>query len=99
MRHYSLEKWVDFARNVIREDEKAKMQSHLETGCSTCQKELTLWRRFQQTAQRESSYEPSDGAVRTVQAIFANQQGRRPQSAKSQVAELLFDSHRAPLLA
>ena len=77
MRHYSLEKWVDFARNVIREDEKAKMQSHLNTGCAECSKELSLWRRLQQVAQRESAYEPVDGAVRTVNALFARMKRQR----------------------
>ena len=99
MQHYSLEKWVDFARDVLREDEKAKMQNHLETGCKTCRKELSLWRRLQQTAQREPAYEPPDGAVRTVQAIFENQRAHRQPARKSQVAALLFDSFRTPLPA
>ncbi len=98
MRHYSLEKWVDFARNVIREDEKAEMQSHLKTGCSECLKELNLWRRLQQTAQRESGYEPSQGAVRAVNSIFANQSTHRTRPVRVGVA-LLFDSFRSPLLA
>jgi hypothetical protein len=99
MRHYSLEKWVDFARNVIREDEKAKMQSHLNTGCAECSKELSLWRRLQQVAQRESAYEPVDGAVRTVNALFANQRSHRTRHAKFGAPALLFDSFRNPLLA
>jgi hypothetical protein len=99
MRHFSLEKWVDFARNVIREDEKAKMQSHLQTGCSECLKELNLWRRLQQTAQRETAYEPSHGAVRAVNATFANQRIGQPRSAKREVGALLFDSLRTPVLA
>jgi hypothetical protein len=99
MRHFSLEKWVDFARNVIREEEKAKMQSHLQSGCSECLKELNLWRRLQQTAQRESTYEPSDGAVRTVNATFANQRIGRPRSAKQEVGALLFDSFRSSAFA
>jgi hypothetical protein len=99
MRHFSLEKWVDFARNVILEDEKAKMQSHLQSGCSECLKELNLWRRLQQTAQRESAYEPSDGAVRTVNATFANERIGRPRSAKNEVGSLLFDSFRSPVFA
>ncbi len=99
MRHFSLEKWVDFARNVIREDEKAKMQSHVQSGCSECLRELNLWRRLQQTARRESAYEPSDGAVRTVNATFANQRSGRPRSAKHEVAALLFDSFRSPAFA
>ena|ERR1700735_212770 len=97
MRHYSLDKWVDFARNVIREDEKAKMQSHLNTGCAECLRELSMWQRLQQVAQRESAYEPADGAVRTANAMFANQRSRRTREAKAGVAAVLFDSFRSPL--
>jgi hypothetical protein len=97
MRHYSLDKWVDFARNVIREDEKSKMQSHLNAGCAECSRELSMWQRLQQVAQRESAYEPVEGAVRTVNAIFANQRSHRTLEPK--VAALLFDSFRSPLPA
>jgi uncharacterized protein YifN (PemK superfamily) len=99
MRHYSLEKWVDFARNVIHEDEKAEMQSHLETGCAACSKELSMWQRLQQVARREPAYTPSEGAVRTVNATFVNRSAGRSSRAKTQLASLLFDSFRGPLLA
>jgi len=99
MRHYSLEKWVDFARNAMGEDEKIKMQSHLETGCAACSKELSIWQRLQQVARRESAYAPSDGAVRTVNATFASRSAGRLRQARSEVASLLFDSFRSPLLA
>jgi hypothetical protein len=99
MRHYSLEKWVDFARNVIGEDEKVEMQTHLQTGCTACLKELSMWQRLQQVARRESAYSPSGGAVRTVNATFANRSAGRLRHAKSEAASLLFDSFRGPLLA
>jgi hypothetical protein len=99
MRHYSLEQWVDFARNVIDEKEKAEMQSHLETGCAACSKELSMWQRLQQVARREADYAPSEGAVRTVNAIFVNRPAGRASHAKSHLASLLFDSSRSPLLA
>jgi hypothetical protein len=99
MRHFSLEQWVDFARNVIGEDEKDKMQRHLQTGCSECLKELNLWRRLQQTAQRESAYEPSDGAVRAVNATFATQPIGRARPATHEIGALLFDSFRSPVFA
>jgi hypothetical protein len=99
MRHYSLEKWVDFARNVIREDEKTEMQRHLKTGCAECSKELNLWQRLRQVAQRESGYEPVEGAVRTVNALFVNQRSHRTHYAKLGAPALLFDSFRSPLLA
>jgi hypothetical protein len=99
MRHYSLEKWVDFARNVIREDEKAEMQNHLNAGCAKCLKELNLWQRMREVSQREFAYKPSEGAVRAVNATFMNQRTHRTRSVKSEVAALLFDSFRSPLLA
>jgi hypothetical protein len=99
MRHYSLEKWIDFARNVIGEDEKAEMQSHLETGCAGCSKELSMWQHLQRVARRESAYTPSEGAVRTVNASFTNRSIGQLSHAKSQLASLLFDSFRSPLLA
>ena len=99
MPHYSLEKLVDFARNVVREDEKAEMQSHLQTGCAACSKELGMWQRLQQVAGRELAYTPPEGAVRTVNASFINRSTGYPSHAKSQVASLLFDSFRTPLLA
>jgi hypothetical protein len=99
MRHYSLEKWVDFSRNVIGEDEKEEMQNHLQTGCATCTKELGMWQRLQQVARREAAYSPSAGAVRTVNATFANRSAREPRHAKSLISSLLFDSFRGPQLA
>jgi hypothetical protein len=99
MRHYSIEQWIDFARNAMGEDEKVEMQSHLETGCKACSKELSMWQRLQQVARRESAYAPSEGAVRTVNATFVNQSAGRLRGAKSQLASLLFDSFRGPLMA
>jgi hypothetical protein len=99
MRHYSLERWIDFARNVVREDEKVRMQSHLEAGCAQCSKELAMWQRLHRVARRESAYAPSEGAVRTVNASFINHLTGHLSHRKSQVASLLFDSFRSPLLA
>ena len=83
----------------MREDEKVEMQSHLETGCAACSKELSMWQRLQQVARREPAYTPSEGAVRTVNATFVNRSTGRSSHAKTQLASLLFDSFRGPLLA
>lgn len=99
MTHYSLEQWVDFARNVVVEDEKRKMENHLKTGCVRCSKELGIWQRLHQVARRESEYVPSDGAVRTVNASFANRLARQADRVNSSVVSLLFDTFRSPVLA
>jgi hypothetical protein len=99
MRHYSLEKWVDFVRGVVAEDEMRAMQSHLDNGCNQCSKELSMWQRLQQVARREPANMPPAGAVRTVHAAFANRAAGGLQHANPAVASLLFDSFRGPLLA
>jgi hypothetical protein len=58
-----------------------------------------MWQRLQQVARRESIYTPPEGAVRTVNASFINRSTGRSSHAKLQIASLLFDSFRAPLLA
>jgi hypothetical protein len=45
MKHYSLDRWVDFARGVIGDRERAAMQSHLDEGCPICQEAVALWKR------------------------------------------------------
>jgi len=100
MEHYSLEKWADFARQVIGEQERAQMQSHLDSdGCKKCSKVLGLWRRVQTTARREQSYQPPDSAVRSIKGTFAVQGPRRATRSVRAIAELLFDSARNPLPA
>jgi hypothetical protein len=96
MRHYTLEQWVDFARNVVEGSVKERMQSHLDTGCAKCLRELSLWQRFRQVARRTSEdHQPSEGALRIVRSAFAIE-ARTPKVA---VVELLFDSFRTPVLA
>ena len=99
MTHYSQEQWVDFARNVVGEDEKRRMENHLKTGCVRCSKELGIWQRLHQVARRESAYVPSDGTVRTANASFANRTVRSADRTRPGIASLLFDTLRNPILA
>ena len=101
MRHYTLEQWIDFVRDVVDEAKKREMQNHLDSGCKRCTKELGMWQRLQQVARRETAYSPSSGAIRTVNAAFANKGSRAAAAAqaKSGIVSVLFDSFRSPLLA
>jgi len=100
MEHYSLEKWADFARQVIGEHERIEMQSHLDNdACKKCSKVLGLWRRVQTTARREQSYQPPDNVVRSIKGRFAIHGPRRAVRGVLRIAELLFDSARNPMPA
>jgi hypothetical protein len=58
-----------------------------------------MWQRLQQVARREPAYTPDPGSVRIVNAAFSNRSASRLGHAKSEVASLLFDSFRSPLVA
>ncbi|MGB9068311.1 MAG: hypothetical protein WCC21_07055, partial [Candidatus Acidiferrales bacterium] len=96
MDHYSMEKWVDFARGVIGAREKTAMQSHLNTGCKQCSKALNLWTHVHQVARQQTTLEPPDTAVREMKAAMAIHGPRRPKGVARAVAKLLFDSGLSP---
>jgi hypothetical protein len=99
MKHSSLEKWADFARGVVGQEEKNAMQNHLETGCKECAKVFSTWRRIHQAARRESAYSPPDSVVRTVKGLGAIHGLGKVSRMKAGVVQLLFDSARSPLPA
>ena len=95
MDHYSMEKWVDFARGVIGAREKTAMQSHLDTGCKQCSKALKLWKHVHQVARQETALEPPESAVRQMKAAMAIHGPRRQKGVRA-TAKLLFDSGLSP---
>lgn len=94
MPHFSLEEWADFARNVVKGDQKAAMQTHLESGCKPCAKVLGTWTRVREAATREKAYQPPESAVRTVKGL-----GAIHIPAQTSFARLLFDSFSNPIAA
>jgi len=91
MKHFGLEEWVDFSRDVIPEKRKKAMQHHLETGCADCGNVAQTWKRVYQMGRVDSSYEPPESILRAVKGNFAIH-GPQPQSSMPIVARLLFDS-------
>lgn len=96
MGHFTLEKWVDFARNTLEQKAKAEMQAHLDTGCESCGRILSLWKRVHVVSARERAYEPPAGTLRIVKSILP---GLSKRSGKRTILELLFDSKYTPALA
>lgn len=97
MGHYSMEQWVDFARGVIGERERAAMQSHLENGCRACSESRRLWERVHTLSRHEQAHEPPKSVVRALRATFALHGPRKVRRGTPAVASLLFDSLRSPL--
>jgi hypothetical protein len=99
MEHYSMEKWIDFARDVVEAPEKAAMQKHLESGCKQCSKVRNLWQHVHEVARHERALEPPESAVRAIKGTFAIHGPRRKPRPAAALAKLLFDSSLSPVQA
>jgi hypothetical protein len=98
MEHFSVEKWIDFANEVVASDEKELMDKHLEHGCKSCQQTVSLWQRVRASAAAEGKYQPPESAVRIAKAAFAGVAlASRKKGAGSRV-KVLFDSFLQPIL-
>jgi hypothetical protein len=95
MQHFSSEQWADFVRNVSGDKDRAAMEAHLESGCKRCSTALAHWLRIRDAAVRERSYEPPVRAVCAAKGLVA----LRTRPRRVPIAQLLFDSFRAPAFA
>src|SRR5258706_511389 len=94
--HSSEEDWFDFARQQAAPAVRARLEQHLEKGCSRCTQTVRLWRVVLDVADQEAAYRPPDEALRQLKGDFAL---RRPKGLLERVAEqaaLVFDSFRQP---
>jgi len=92
MKHFPVEEWIDFVRQVIRRTKrKERMKEHLEQGCKSCSKIVSLWQRVRQTAETETNYRPPGDAVRIAKASLAGSNSTAEQKRPDSLAELLFD--------
>lgn len=96
MEHFSVEKWVDFARGVIGAPDRTAMQKHLDGGCKECSRIANLWKHVHESAQNDRAIEPSEVVVRSVKGAFGIHGPRRRKAGFRAVAELLFDSATMP---
>ena len=98
MNHFPVEEWIDFVRQVVHSVRKEKMKEHLEQGCKSCSKIVSLWQRVRQTAETERNYRPPGDAIRIAYASFASSNLTEEQKRRDGLAELLFDSFLTPVL-
>jgi hypothetical protein len=69
-RHFNVPEWTDFVRDLGEDAERSAMHQHLSTGCSRCRRIVGVLGRFAPIASLEATYEPSEQAVRSAEAIF-----------------------------
>jgi hypothetical protein len=99
MKHFSMEKWIDFVNQVANTSEMESMKQHLQQGCKRCAATVSLWGKIRRSAASDANYQPPADAVRVVKSAFAGAvlSGKRKVAA-SRVA-VLFDSFLQPAFA
>lgn len=95
MKHFSLADWADFARGVADKDRKRAMQTHLESGCKTCNEAAKTWARVHEAAKRERAYQPPESAIRIAKSHLP----LHGKARKASKVHLLFDSFQNPVAA
>jgi len=97
--HFATEEWADWANGQVPSERKESMQRHLNTGCKDCTSLLALWTRVGEAAQRESSYQPPESAVRHIRSAFAMLAESKRSRNAFEIPRLVFDSLWQPAMA
>jgi hypothetical protein len=92
--HFVSEDWVDFARHCVGDEDRKRMQMHLDQGCSSCAETAGLWTRVAAMAARDSACEPSAGDLRIASALYAAVPPR-PGRFEVLLAQLVRPAHPA----
>ncbi len=99
MRHFSLEKWADFANQKVSAGERTSMEYHLEMGCPQCTGIIAEWESLKCFAVQESHNDAPGDVVAFVKAAFKTLSPRRAPGIAATLAQLVFDSFQQPALA
>jgi hypothetical protein len=95
MKHYAIEQWVDFSRDLVEFKERSQMRDHaLE--CGECQKLADLTQRLRQTCNAIAVSQVPESTLRLARAIFPVRVQDRPRRGSRLPIELIFDSFLAP---
>ncbi len=99
MKHFALEDWADFVREVGEPIQRAAMQRHLNEGCKRCLRAVAVWQSVLDISRQEANYQPPESAVRSARAYYGVYRPQVGLSGVAKIAELIFDSFRQPLPA
>jgi hypothetical protein len=95
-RHYDITEWADYVRSVVPADQQASMRSHLQAGCSKCEKTYAVLSRFANICMREVAYEVPRVAEQQVKALVALHKTPRRTALQRLLGSLVYDSVNDP---
>ena len=95
--HFEEESWLGLALRLVPADQAARMQAHLDRGCTECTKIWRLWSLVAETAAREHLYEPPRDVVQAVKALLPLVQKLPLLPRLTRPVRIMFDSFHHPL--
>ena len=95
-RHFDITDWADYARNVVATAQREQMLSHLQGGCSRCEKVQALFSRFAVICRREAAYEIPRYAEQQVKALIGLSRAPRRTSLARLLGSMVYDSLNDP---
>ena len=98
MRHFALEDWVDLARESLPAEQKSAMLRHA-ADCSRCVRTLRVWQRVAAIGSSEAAFAPPEELVRAAKSAYLRHLHPPAPAPRSLLAQLVFDSFRAPAAA
>jgi hypothetical protein len=95
-RHFDITEWADYVRNVVAPEQHQQMLSHLQSGCSKCEKLHTLLSRLATIFLREAAYEVPRYAEQQVKALVGLARAPRQSMLQRLLGNLIYDSQSDP---
>lgn len=89
MKHYAIEKWVDYLRGLVQEPERSAMKAHLEGACPACGR---ITARLRAVSVHNPEIAVPDDVVRRAKAIFPVKSTWPENPIRTVLAQLMFDS-------
>jgi hypothetical protein len=96
MKHYAIEKWVDYSRGIVPRDEAEQMRVHLQSGCAECDELSGFTSKLSSTCTVLATDAVPESILRLARAIFPVRMQDRPKRGNRLPVELIFDSFLVP---
>lgn len=94
--HYGILEWMEFARGTVPEETRSRMSSHLNEGCSDCQKTAAFFEKLTNVCRDMIPDDVSESMLQRARTICPHTVPRESGARRRIPAELIYDSSLAP---
>jgi hypothetical protein len=96
VRHFDITEWADYVRSTVSSDQHKLMQTHLQAGCTKCERIKGLLSKFAAVCSREASYQIPRAAEQQVKAMISLIKAPRRSAMQRLWGTLVYDSVNDP---